>query len=267
MADIGALFARMGIAGGVASDLTVTRVVMEGGGRPAAPRVVSKRCPMQVLFVIDESASMHGHKFREAVEGARSVLAGLRAKDWVGLYTFATVTREMVAPGEKQKREEVMLRELDSMLAAGPQGDSTALYKAVDAVSRQFVPARESIKELQYELVVVTDGGDNASKETTAAAVAAALAEKKRTTLPTLHVTVLAVGVEEAGRRGMRDMVGGVGEVHDVGSGEQTLRTVFADVVAPGIEERSRVLSVQILQVEQRGPRAAAPALRPPKEM
>jgi Mg-chelatase subunit ChlD len=201
------------------------------------PKTVKKKINKQVLFVIDESGSMSGSKFNEAMNGCKTVLKSLNSDhDWVGIYLFDTRTRCICKPVFLKKPEGRNLEATINGLRCN--GGGTAIYDAVMTASNAFKKPESEGLAVQYELIVLTDGADGSSSVTNRSVNAHLNALKASGGLGTLHVTVLAVGMSDRDRNEMRTMVNGLGEVHDVSSSAGAINDSFIKVVQKGIETR-----------------------------
>ena len=208
------------------------------------PKTVKKKINKQVMFVIDESGSMSGSKFNEAMNGCKTVLKSLNHDhDWVGIYLFDTRTRCVSNP-VFLKREGSNLEATINGLRCN--GGGTAIYDAVMTASNAFVKPKNVGLAVQYELIVLTDGADGGSSVTNRSVNAHLNALKASGGLSTLHVTVLAVGMSDRDRNEMRTMVNGLGEVHDVSSSAGAINDSFIKVVQKGIETRMRLVTASL---------------------
>ena len=209
------------------------------------PKTVKKKINKQVMFVIDESGSMSGSKFNEAMNGCKTVLKSLNHDhDWVGIYLFDSRVRCISNP-VFLKREGGNLEATINGLRCN--GGGTAIYDAVRTASNAFVKPKNVGLAVQYELIVLTDGADGGSKRASNRSVNAHLnALKASGGLSTLHVTVLAVGMSDRDRNEMRTMVNGLGEVHDVSSSAGAINDSFIKVVQKGIETRMRLVTASL---------------------
>jgi len=208
------------------------------------PKTVKKKINKQVMFVIDESGSMSGSKFNEAMNGCKTVLKSLNYDhDWVGIYLFDSRVRCISNP--------VFLKREGSNLEATMNGlrcngGGTAIYDAVMTASNAFVKPKSEGLAVQYELIVLTDGADGSSSASNRSVNAHLNALKASGGLGTLHVTVLAVGMSDRDRNEMRTMVNGLGEVHDVSSSAGAINDSFIKVVQKGIETRMRLVTASL---------------------
>jgi Mg-chelatase subunit ChlD len=208
----------------------------------AKPKTV--KINKQVMFVIDESGSMSGSKFNEAMNGCKTVLKSLSYDhDWVGIYLFDSRVRCISNP-VFLKREGSNLEATINGLRCN--GGGTAIYDAVRTASNAFVKPKNEGLAVQYELIVLTDGADGGSSVSNHSINAHLNALKASGGLSTLHVTVLAVGMSDRDRNEMRTMVNGLGEVHDVSSSAGAINDCFIKVVQKGIKTRMRLVTARL---------------------
>ena len=209
------------------------------------PKTVKKKINKQVMFVIDESGSMNGSPFHEAMNGCKTVLKSLNSDhDWVGIYLFDTRTRCVCNPVFLKKHGVSNLEATINGLRCN--GGGTAIYDAVMTASNAFVKPKNEGLAVQYELIVLTDGADGSSSVSNRSVNAHLNALKASGGLSTLHVTVLAVGMSDRDRNEMRTMVNGLGEVHDVSSSSGAINDSFIKVVQKGIETRMRLVTASL---------------------
>ena len=209
------------------------------------PKTVKKKINKQVMFVIDESGSMSGRPFHEAMNGCKTVLNSLNSDhDWVGIYLFDTRTRCVCNPVFLKKHGVSNLEATINGLRCN--GGGTAIYDAVMTASNAFVKPKNVGLAVQYELIVLTDGADGSSSVSNRSVNAHLNALKASGGLSTLHVTVLAVGMSDRDRNEMRTMVNGLGEVHDVSSSAGAINDSFIKVVQKGIETRMRLVTASL---------------------
>ena len=209
------------------------------------PKTVKKKINKQVMFVIDESGSMNGSPFHEAMNGCKTVLKSLNSDhDWVGIYLFDARTRCVCNPVFLKKHGVSNLEATINGLRCN--GGGTAIYDAVMTASNAFVKPKNEGLAVQYELIVLTDGADGSSSVSNRSVNAHLNALKASGGLSTLHVTVLAVGMSDRDRNEMRTMVNGLGEVHDVSSSSGAINDSFIKVVQKGIETRMRLVTASL---------------------
>ena len=140
-------------------------VVVEVAGRRVAARATPSRTvttavPTRVVLAVDTSGSMRGTALLEARRAATEFRSAGPAGAAVGLVTFATAPRVVVAPTTDRR---AVLAALSRLTAAG----ETSLYDAVTATLAALGPAGPR------RVVLLSDGGDTASRTTLAGAVAA----------------------------------------------------------------------------------------------
>jgi len=204
------------------------------------PKTVKKKINKQVMFVIDESGSMSGSKFNEAMNGCKTVLKSLNYDhDWVGTYLFDSRVRCISNPVFLKREGSNLEATMNGLRCSG---GGTATYDAVMTASNAFVKPKIEGLAVQYELIVLTDGADGSSSASNRSVNAHLNALKASGGLGTLHVTVLAVGMSDRDRNEMRTMVNGLGEVHDVSSSSGAINDSFIKVVQKGIETRRKCL-------------------------
>jgi len=211
---------------------------------PAAPTIITKKINKQVMFVIDESGSMSGTRFREAMNGSKTVLKSLNHDhDWVGIYLFDTNVRCISKPVFLKREGSRLESTIDGLTC---NGGGTAIYDAVMTASNAFVKPKNQGLAIQYELIILTDGADGSSKASKESVNAHLKALKASGGLGTLHVTVLAVGMTSSARNEMSRMVDGLGEVHDVSSSAGAINDSFIKVVKKGIEKRMQLVTATL---------------------
>jgi hypothetical protein len=209
---------------------------------PAASTITKKKINKQVMFVIDESGSMSGNPFREAMNGSKTVLKSLNHDhDWVGIYLFDTNVRCISKPVFLKREGSRLESTIDGLTC---NGGGTAIYDAVMTASNAFV--KKQGLAIQYELIILTDGADGSSKASKESVNAHLKALKASGGLGTLHVTVLAVGMTSSDRNEMSRMVDGLGEVHDVSSSAGAINDSFIKVVKKGIEKRMQLVTATL---------------------
>jgi len=212
---------------------------------PAAPTIITKKINKQVMFVIDESGSMSGTRFREAMNGSKTVLKSLNHDhDWVGIYLFDTNVRCISKPVSLSGGVGSRLESTIDGLTCNCGG--TAIYDAVMTASNAFKKPKNQGLAIQYELIILTDGADGSSKASKESVNAHLKALKASGGLGTLHVTVLAVGMTSSARNEMSRMVDGLGEVHDVSSSAGAINDSFIKVVKKGIEKRMQLVTATL---------------------
>jgi len=212
---------------------------------PAPPTIITKKINKQVMFVIDESGSMSGTRFREAMNGSKTVLKSLNHDhDWVGIYLFDTNVRCISKPVSLSGGVGSRLESTIDGLTCN--GGGTAIYDAVMTASNAFKKPKNQGLAIQYELIILTDGADGSSKASKESVNAHLKALKASGGLGTLHVTVLAVGMTSSDRNEMSRMVDGLGEVHDVSSSAGAINDSFIKVVKKGIEKRMQLVTATL---------------------
>jgi len=212
---------------------------------PAASTITTKKINKQVMFVIDESGSMSGTPFREAMNGSKTVLKSLNHDhDWVGIYLFDTNVRCISKPVSLSGGVGSRLESTIDGLTC--DGGGTAIYDAVMTASNAFKKPKNQGLAIQYELIILTDGADGSSKASKESVNAHLKALKASGGLGTLRVTVLAVGMTSSARNEMSRMVDGLGEVHDVSSSAGAINDSFIKVVKKGIEKRMQLVTATL---------------------
>jgi VWFA-related protein len=126
--------------------------VQDNGVPQRVNPVVLARVPLDVLLVLDLSASVRGKKLLALREAAASFLDGLEEGDMAGLLSFASGFGLGQPP--TPRLSEVRRR----LLAADSLNSSTALHDAVFAALRV-----QEVSERLRALVVFSDGVDTAS--------------------------------------------------------------------------------------------------------
>lgn len=170
-----------------------TTVVQEVVAERPVEKVKEQRHPLQVQILIDESGSMAGHKWQEALAGVNTIADQLtRGQDQVSLATFNDRLNEKVAMGYFDTNADALKASVDEMKGRSP-GGRTALYDSVLATVRKFskITRRRGKPEYHYWLFVLTDGDDvcsTATQEEVRRAI-----QECQTELGHLHVTLLAV--------------------------------------------------------------------------
>ena len=164
--------------------------------------VKQKRLPFQVMLLIDDSGSMAGGMYREAIAGCKGVLNELKDKDdWAGIATFSEKSsttslrnfKEFVHLKTKKAELESHLSMLESK---GACGGGTALYDAMIEVTGKF-KSYSHIPDLQHLLVVATDGENNQGN-LTAINVNEALHRIRHEKNLNLHVTILPIALSDS---------------------------------------------------------------------
>lgn len=235
---------------------------------PAAPTAaVRRQLPKQMLFLLDDSSSMRmstsdsATRFQEAVLGAQSLLDTLNDWDWVGLFTFSGMTKQVVAPGQMRTARADMVAALSRMHTDGPGGGSTSLFSSIVNVASRFDVTGKS-KKVQFELVVLTDGCDSGLTGFTPELTQAQLASLKTGRMKNLHVTLLAVCVPDVALADMtRAMTDNVGRVYPVASSAGAIKSVFGTVVRAGIAARTETITQTVVTKRMAKSRGAGSAL------
>ena len=161
-----------------------------------------KRLPFQVMLLIDDSGSMAGAQYREAIAGCRGVLNELKDKDdWAGIATFSEKSSTTSLRNFKDfvhlKTKKAELESHLSMLESkGACGGGTALYDAMVEVTGKF-KSYSHIPDLQHLLVVATDGENNRGN-LSAISVNEALHRIRHEKNLNLHVTILPIGLSDS---------------------------------------------------------------------
>ena len=225
----------------------------------AVPTLTTTRSEVKlvkvVCIVIDLSGSMAGDKVQEAYNGARSlVMSSDQEHDWAILFTFGSSVvcnfplARLGAPstthGTKGKE---LNAELSRLMAVGANLGATRFYDAAIAAADALTkpPGTKGVP-VQYEVVLLSDGGDTSSSATAEAARDHLRAKKAEKFYRSLHVTALAVGMSASERRAMQTVVDGTGEVHDVSERKGAIKDTFKTVVQQGIETRTRTVHLRL---------------------
>jgi len=172
-----------------------------------------KRLPFQVMLLIDDSGSMAGAMYREAIAGCRGVLNELKDKDdWAGVATFSEKSSTTSLRNFKDfvhlKTKKAELESHLSMLESnGACGGGTALYDAVVEVTGKF-KSYSHIPDLQHLLVVATDGENNRGN-LSAINVNEALHRIRLEKNLNLHVTILPIGLSDSLHEELKKLLAG----------------------------------------------------------
>jgi hypothetical protein len=230
---------------------TTTKVTYEQTHvvKTAAPVTVLKKRNKQVICVIDESGSMAGTYFKNAIAGATSVMHSLDDNSYFGLYTFDHGFREHLKPhniGAKGVSSEQRRQAQATLSKISCAEGGTKFFDAVKIALSKFVKPHDDRIKVQLELVVLTDGADGSSTET-ADTINKRIkgAPKKHPWMDCLHVTVLAVGMDSYAVAPAKAMVDGcfpgtktkIGVVAEVGTSK--IADSFDTIVKKGIAART----------------------------
>jgi tight adherence protein B len=129
-------------------------VLTEGGIPVAEFRAVNLAHAKSVVLAIDQSRSMAGRSFADAVAAARSFVAAKPASDRISVIAFGSVVRALSRFSTDPGDADVTLAGL-----AIDAHQGTALYDAVWAGARQL-----SAQDGGRVLILLTDGTDTTSK-------------------------------------------------------------------------------------------------------
>jgi tight adherence protein B len=153
--------------------------IQENGVPIRDPNIIelgSQAEKIDVVLVLDTSASMQGAPLASAVAAARSFVTSAPAGVRIGLLTFAdkpTIVQRITS--DHRAVEDA----LGKAIAAG----NTSLFDAVAAGARMFSGTD------QRNIVLLTDGGDTTSKATLHSAIGTARAA---------HATIFSIGLKTA---------------------------------------------------------------------
>ena len=138
---------RVAVAGLRASDFEVT----DNGVRQQVAGVFSESAPLDVLLVMDRSASIAGEPLEGLKRAATSLIDALNTDDRCGVVTFSHHVSVDVAIGKERERTK---QALQSMRAEGLTSLLDALYSALELVE----PG-----DRRNVVVLFSDGRDNRS--------------------------------------------------------------------------------------------------------
>lgn len=240
------------------------------------------RVPMEVIFLIDESGSMTGSKWKAAIEGAMDILGLLHPHDIVGFYTFDHRLNERKIPTriENNDMKNAFTNFLQGLI---PLGGGTKLHDAVMEVGEKFSPKKTNGgrgENYEYWFFILTDGESHGDTKTVDQ-VAEYLLNLKKSKLHTLHVSALAVFDETVDSATQSRMLSclqkmvkhghpsQVGEVHKVKNSGSALKEKIRDITVSRYKKyitkmvkTGDQLTIANLSALGIGPSAAAPGAR-----
>lgn len=114
--------------------------------------------PVTVGIVVDHSGSMAARRY-EVIEGALAFVQESNPQDWEFVVNFGNTVSFGLPPGVAFTSN---IGELRAALSVPNASGKTALYDAISAALRHFVPDDPNKKVL----LLISDGGDNASTHT-----------------------------------------------------------------------------------------------------
>lgn len=115
----------------------------------------SERLPSAICILIDRSGSMRGKKLEQAKACARFLLNQLQPGDFIGLVTFSSNVEEIVP---LVKMQEVDVLEFNRKIDKVKCGGGTELYRALDAVSQQFLRSGLTSSDIVKRIILLSDG-------------------------------------------------------------------------------------------------------------
>lgn len=173
-----------------------------------------KRKPLQVFFLIDDSGSMAGSMFLEAIKGVLAVLKELsESDDWVAIATFSSKSH---GTSLRQCFDFIPLKDggkarvksyVEELGRKGATGGGTALYDAMVEAAGKF-KSYPSLPDLQHLLIVATDGEDS-YRSLTPDQVNEHLHQTQQHRHLNLHVTILPIALSESLHSEFKKMLAG----------------------------------------------------------
>ncbi len=112
-----------------------------------------------IILVVDTSGSMEGDKLELTKAGLESFLLRILAEDRVGLITFDSSAREVVAPQPLNENRIELQSAISDMRATG----KTAIFDALELARQSLEALPPAEDERIRAIVLLSDGADNAS--------------------------------------------------------------------------------------------------------
>lgn len=118
--------------------------------------------PIAVMLVIDTSASMSGGRLPAAIEGAEACLSALNDRDFCGVMSFQTTSKEEAQVRPVSQREEILesIRDVDHSSGGSSTGGGTIFTDAIRLAGSSLSVINNVERK---HIIMVTDGnpGDN----------------------------------------------------------------------------------------------------------
>jgi Ca-activated chloride channel family protein len=112
-----------------------------------------------IILVVDTSASMEGDKIELTKAGLESFLLRILPEDRVGLITFDSQAREVVAPQLLSENRIELQTAIADMRADG----RTAVFDALDLARQSLEALPQTDEDRIRAIVILSDGADNVS--------------------------------------------------------------------------------------------------------
>ncbi|MFF3499379.1 VWA domain-containing protein [Streptomyces sp. NPDC003247] len=119
-------------------------VALRAGPTPTDPAPAAQPLPVNFVFVVDTSSSMHGEKLDTVRSALHTIYAQLRPADCLGIITFDHRVRTLLpaAPKEELERSGRFTSAVSALYAEGGTDINLGVQYGIDEISRNAVSGR-----------------------------------------------------------------------------------------------------------------------------